>query len=139
VKQDEFAKVVEGTFSNIQQLLKIKGGEYASSEDHLANFKRGATLTGCSPLQVLFIYLSKHYDALATYIRDEASGTVRERSEDISGRLDDLIHYGILAKALIQDLKVPTPAAYKGILDRRQLAADRPRIQDTNPIYDPKN
>ena len=40
-------------------------------------------------------------DAVATFVRDEAAGTTRPRSESIEGRLDDLINYCLLAKAMI--------------------------------------
>lgn len=103
MNQIEFDEVVNSTIEDIQKLLTVKGGEYAGSEDRLGNFKRGAELTGVSPLQVLFIYLSKHYDAFATFVRDEASGTERPRSESITGRLDDIINYCILAKGLVRE------------------------------------
>lgn len=103
MNQTEFDKVVASTVESINQLLRIKGGEYAGSEDRLANFKRGAELTGVTPLQCLFIYLSKHYDSVSTYIRDQAAGIDRPRSESIAGRLDDIINYCILAKALVQE------------------------------------
>lgn len=101
MQQSEFEALVDGTVSDIKRLLVVKGGEYAGSADRLANFKRGAQLVGVTPLQCLFIYLSKHYDAVATYVRDDASGEARPRSESIEGRLDDLINYCILGKALI--------------------------------------
>ena len=100
---EQFNKITNETYDSSAQLLLIKGGEYADTVDRLANFKRGAALTGVTPLQCLFIYMSKHYDAVATFIRDEAAGTERPRSEPIEGRLDDLINYCILAKALIAD------------------------------------
>jgi hypothetical protein len=103
MQQQEFHQLFEGTIAELHKLLIVKGGEYAGSEDRLANFKRGAALTGCTPLQCLFIYMSKHYDAVSTFVRDQASGTERPRSEPIEGRLDDLINYCILAKALIKD------------------------------------
>lgn len=102
MNQLEFNIVVTETMDAINHLLVVKGGEYAGSADRLANFKRGAALVGVTPLQCLFIYLSKHYDAVATFVRDDASGEVRERSEPIDGRLDDIINYCILAKALIK-------------------------------------
>lgn len=100
---ETFEALLRETFKDAARLLVVKGGEYAGSEDRLANFKRGADLVGVTPLQCLFIYLSKHYDAIATFVRDDAAGTVRDRSEPIAGRLDDLINYCILAKALIQE------------------------------------
>lgn len=103
MQQDEFEKVVLGTMEQCRQLLVVKGGEYAGSADRLANFKRGAELVGVTPLQCLFVYMSKHYDAVATFVRDDAKGESRPRSEPIDGRLDDLINYCLLAKALLQD------------------------------------
>lgn len=103
MKQAQFQGIVNETISAIQGLLKVKGAEYAGSEDRLANFKRGATLTGCTPLQCAFIYASKHYDSISTYIKNCAAGTEQVLSEPIEGRLDDLINYCILLKALIKE------------------------------------
>ena len=99
--QKRFEALFRYTIDEIERLLIVKGGEYAGSEDRLANFKRGADLTGTTPLQCALIYMSKHYDAVSTYIRDDAAGKDRPRSESIEGRLDDLINYCILIKALI--------------------------------------
>ncbi len=106
MNQADFDLVVKSTMLSIDALLTVKGGEYASSDDRLANFKRGAALTGCTPLQVLFIYLSKHYDAVASFVKTSAAGSVRASSEPIGGRFDDLINYCILAKALIAESQV---------------------------------
>lgn len=103
MNQTDFDALVRDTIASTASLLVLKGGEYAGSEDRLANFKRGAALTGTTPLQVAFIYASKHYDALATFVRDDAAGIGRQRSEPIYGRLDDLINYCILMKALVQE------------------------------------
>ena len=108
--QNEFEGVFAETMQSIKQLLVVKGGEYAGPEDRLANFKRGAQLTGATQLQVAFIYASKHYDAIATYVRDEASGETRPRSESIEGRLDDLINYMILMKAIVKEDRASLPS-----------------------------
>lgn len=103
--QTEFDMVVKKTLEDIHSLLVVKGGEYAGSEDRLANFKRGAGLTGVKPLTVLFIYLAKHYDAISSYVRNMQTGKEQKLSEPIEGRLDDLINYCILAKAIIQETR----------------------------------
>lgn len=103
MNQSDFKQVVGETLVRTADLLVSKGEEYAGSADRLANFKRGAQLTGCTPLQVLFVYMSKHYDALATYVRKEASGEGQQLSEPIEGRLDDLINYCLLAQAIIAE------------------------------------
>lgn len=105
--QDEFALLVQETITSTARLLLTKGEEYAGSEDRLANFKRGAALTGATPLQVAFIYASKHYDAIATFTRKDAQAQMQQLTEPIEGRLDDLINYCILMKALIAEAAQP--------------------------------
>ena len=101
MKQEQFKDVFDQTIKEIEQLLIVKGGEYAGSEDRLANFKRGAQRVGALPDQVLWIYLSKHLDSIETYIKDKVAGTSRPRSEPITGRIDDAINYLILYKAMV--------------------------------------
>jgi hypothetical protein len=120
----ELNRIVDSTYNELRRLLNVKGAEYANSEDRLANFRRGAALTGCTPLQVLFIYMSKHYDAVASFVQTSAKGEARPSSEPIEGRLDDLINYCLLAKGLLaeagalQDKTLP-PAV------RQQVATER--------------
>jgi hypothetical protein len=114
--------MVESTIDSIKRLLLLKGGEYAGSDDRLANFKRGAMNSGVTPLQVLHIYLSKHYDAFSTFVKDTAAGNLRELSEPIEGRLDDLINYCLLAKALIKEEREIAHA--KGMLDATEKYAN---------------
>lgn len=99
----DFNEVVDLTMKATVGLLIVKGGEYADDVDRLANFKRGAALTGATPLQVAFIYASKHYDGIASYVRTVAEGQPRASSEPIEGRFDDLINYCILMKAIIKE------------------------------------
>lgn len=108
----EFKTLVEQTVQSTSALLVSKGEEYAGSTDRLANFKRGAALTGTTPMQCCFIYMSKHYDALSTYIKKDAAGFEHKLSEPIEGRIDDLINYCFLMKGLIQEgqNKIPEPA-----------------------------
>lgn len=105
MNRDQLNKIVLQTQAEMDRLLNVKGGEYANSLDVLANFKRGAELVGLQPLQVLFVYLSKHYDGVASYVRKTAAGEQPVLSEPIEGRLDDIIVYCTLAKALIQEAK----------------------------------
>lgn len=103
MQQDRFRQVVENTLIRTADLLVKKGEEYAGTEDRLSNFKRGAALTGATPEQVLFVYMSKHYDSLATYIRKTAAGQAPALSEPIEGRVDDLINYCLLLQALFAE------------------------------------
>lgn len=101
MNQADFTALFIATHESAHELLVTKGAEYAGAGDRLSNFKRGAALTGTTPLQVAFIYASKHYDALATYVRKDAAGHAQQLSEPIEGRLDDLMNYCVLMKALI--------------------------------------
>jgi hypothetical protein len=106
---EELGNLVSSTVAEINRLLVVKGGEYAGSDDRLGNFKRGSARVGVHSLQILWIYAAKHIDSIETYIRDTAGGIDRPRSEPIAGRLDDLINYCILAKALIQEIENAKP------------------------------
>jgi hypothetical protein len=105
VNQHDFSALVSATVKSTADLLVVKGGEYAGDGDRLANFKRGAALTGCTPLQVAFIYASKHYDGIASFVKTSAAGTPRPSSEPIEGRFDDLINYCLLMKALVVEAR----------------------------------
>jgi hypothetical protein len=89
--------------SAIARLMAMKNGEYAGEDDALGNFKRGAAINGITPLQVLNVYMTKHIDAVQTFIRDHAKGKVRPASEPIEGRFRDIAVYCLLAMALIQE------------------------------------
>jgi len=99
MNQEQFNKVVDETLWSINNLLTVKGGEYAGGEDRLGNFKRGAAMVGVSPLQIAFIYASKHFDGIASFVKNPE----RVGSEPIAGRFDDLINYCILMKAIVQE------------------------------------
>lgn len=99
----DFTQLVEETFRQTQQLLRVKGGEYSDDQDRLANFGRAALLTGMPRLSVAFVYLSKHYDAISREVRDRAAGITREKSESLEGRIHDLINYCLLLKAIIRE------------------------------------
>lgn len=103
MNRTDFDKLAKETIESTAQLLITKGAEYAGDQDRLSNFKRGAALIGVTPLQVALIYASKHYDAISTFIRNDAQGKIQILSEPIQGRFDDLINYCILMKALVAE------------------------------------
>jgi hypothetical protein len=107
MNRTDFEKLARETIESTAQLLITKGAEYAGDADRLANFKRGAGLIGVTPLQVALIYASKHFDAISTYVRNDAQGKMQILSEPIEGRFDDLINYCILMKALVAEQGTP--------------------------------
>jgi len=102
----DWSILFRNTINEIERLSVQKGGEYASGGDRLENFKHNAASLGLRPEQVWAVYAGKHWDAIQTYVKDISSNRLRERSESIEGRLDDLIVYCILMKAIIQEQNV---------------------------------
>lgn len=100
---ERFALLVEQTVATIHKLSALKGGEYAGDDDRLANFRRNAAALGLPMETIWAIYCAKHWDAVMQYVKDLNSGKDRVRLEPISGRLDDIIVYCILFKAMIDE------------------------------------
>lgn len=100
---ERFALLVEQTVATIHKLSALKGGEYAGDDDRLANFRRNATALDLPMETIWAIYCTKHWDAVMQYVKDLNGGKDRVRLEPISGRLDDIIVYCILFKAMIEE------------------------------------
>lgn len=100
---DAYDRLVAETIETIRSLSRLKGGEYAGDVDRLANFRRNGEALGLPMETIWGVYYNKHHDAVMQYIQDLQSGKTRERGEPISGRLDDMIGYCILFKAMIDE------------------------------------
>lgn len=98
-----YTELVKETVEKINSLSTLKGGEYAGDTDRLANFRRNGTALGLTMEQVWAVYAAKHWDAVMQYVKDLGEGKTRVRAEPIAGRLDDLIVYAILFKAMIDE------------------------------------
>lgn len=105
MNRSEFSQLVDQTVSSCKGLLNLKGGEYASDVDVLANFKRGAANNGVTPGQVALVFLGKHLDAIHTYVRNDAKGAHQILSEPIEGRFHDAINYLFLLLAVLEEGK----------------------------------
>lgn len=111
-----YAELVEQTVKKINELSELKGGEYAGDVDRLANFRRNGAKLGLPMEAIWHTYVNKHWDAVEQYIRDLLEGKTRPRLEPLSGRLDDIIVYCILFKAM---------------LDEREFAEAQAQIEDS--------
>lgn len=100
---DQWNKLLDGSIEEIKRLSIQKGGEYAGDSDRLANFRRNGANLGLTMEQVWAVYAGKHWDAIIQYVRDHSAGVERVRAEPISGRLDDLIVYALLMKAMVEE------------------------------------
>lgn len=105
----QWEQLVHETVERILWLGKVKGGEYAKDEDRLANFRTNAIALGTNMELVWGVYAGKHWDSIRTYISDMVKGVQRERSEPIEGRVDDLITYLLLFKAIVREQQETRP------------------------------
>lgn len=106
---DQWEKLLSQTVEQIKQLAKLKGAEYSGDLDRLDNFRRNGQDVGLPMETIWRVYAGKHWDALTTYIRDLQAGRVRERSEPIASRVDDLLVYLLLFKAMLEERALPKP------------------------------
>lgn len=100
---DRFNRLINITVDSLYQLSRLKGGEYSGDSDILANFRRNGQALGLPMETIWAVYAAKHWDAVTQYIKDLQTGVTRERLEPIAGRLDDLILYCILFKAMLDE------------------------------------
>lgn len=80
------------------KIMNSKGVSYSGKIDKLANFKRCAKLAEISVEKAWFIYATKHWDAIASYIRGEYND-----SEPIKGRILDIINYMFLFAGILKE------------------------------------
>ena len=93
----DFIKLVEEIQTHQRQVLLAKNEEYASNNDKLANFKKGAKALGVSPEQCLWGYLMKHIISCQDIVNGDGAYTpelLREKAGDIR-------NYLILLEALM--------------------------------------
>lgn len=95
--------LVRTTMEKVEELGVLKGSEYAGDVDRLANFRRNAERWGMTMEQCWGVYVSKHYDAVQQYVQDLASGKDRKRMESLGSRIDDIIVYMLLFKAMLDE------------------------------------
>lgn len=97
----KFDQLVKETFDNISELSSLKGGEYAGDSDRLENFRRNGKRLDLPMEAIWHTYIAKHWDAVEQYIKDTIKGKTRKRMESLSSRLDDMILYCLLFKAML--------------------------------------
>ena len=106
------------TVAQLEELGRLKGGEYAGDQDRLANFRRNAERLGISMETVWSVYAAKHWDAIMQYVMDLNTGKTRVRLEGLAGRADDIIVYMVLFKAILEEREL-TPEEHTFIVNKR--------------------
>jgi hypothetical protein len=100
MNQDSYNQLIAEFRKNGDEQAGQKRIEYTESrgdKDVLANFKSTATDLDLDPLQVLGIFMKKHWSSIINYIKTGKSYS----NEDIEGRIMDLIQYLELTYACI--------------------------------------
>ena len=97
MKSKEMIELMNTIFDSILKMHKEGQKEYAHDEDNVfANFDRVANQTNADRKFVLWIYLMKHVDGIASYINGHKS-----QREDVRGRITDALVYLIILWAMI--------------------------------------
>lgn len=99
----QWADLLARSVEKIQSLAELKGGEYAPGADRLGNFRKAGEEQGLPMETIWRVYAGKHWDAISTWCRDLREGRERPRLESISERIDDLIVYALLLKAMVEE------------------------------------
>lgn len=110
--------VMTRTFAESLRLYKLKGGEYAADNDALANFRRHAERIGVDLELIWYVYASKHWDAVTTYVQDLVHNRTRERIESLEGRIDDIITYCVLLKCILEETNNGRVNMSKGVYSK---------------------
>lgn len=98
--KDRFALLLSKMEDTEHNIVLTKGEEYThGNADRLASFKEAGAFTNMLPRQVCMVYLTKHFQALADYVKSGKS----KSEEGIAGRITDLRVYLSLMQAIIVD------------------------------------
>jgi hypothetical protein len=100
MNKTQFLRFIGDVAEKLRGLSNSKGVEYAGSDNQFANFERLADRLGLDRERVLMVYLSKHMDAIDSWVR-----TKKEYSEPIEGRIEDAILYLTLLLAMTKESK----------------------------------
>lgn len=125
---DRWKDLLAKSFAQIEKLATLKGGEYSGDSDRLANFRRNAFDCGLDYRQIWRVYAGKHWDAVGQYVKDLASQKDRVRLESIEGRINDLLVYLLLFKAMLEEA-APQAASSKGIYEGISISGGVPETK----------
>ena len=98
MKHREMITLIDSILVRVKTMHTEGQKEYAMNKDNVfANFERIANQTGNSKEMVLWIYLMKHIDGIASHIK----GHISQR-ENVKGRLTDAIVYLCILWGMIE-------------------------------------
>jgi len=98
MKHENMIRLIKKIFLHVKEIHTEGQKEYAMDEDNVfANFERIAEQTDFDKKMVLWIYLMKHIDGIASYLKGHKS-----QREDVTGRLTDAIVYLCILWGMIE-------------------------------------
>jgi len=97
---EEFMRFRAEFDKECENMLVMKGADYATKNDRFKNLKEDGEDIGLTPLQTWALYIQKHLRAIFAYV---ANGKVE--SEPIRGRFLDARNYLDLGIGLIEEMK----------------------------------
>ena len=101
MKHEEMLEQIDYIFGEVKRIHTAGQKEYAMNEDNVfANFERISEQTGFDRKMVLWIYLMKHIDGIASFLKGH-----RSQREDVQGRLTDAIVYLCILWGMIEEKK----------------------------------
>ena len=98
MKHKDMLGLLNAIFEQVELVHTEGQKEYAMNEDNIfANFQRISNQTGLDQKMVLWIYLMKHIDGIASHIKGH-----RSQREEVQGRLTDAIVYLCILWGMIE-------------------------------------
>ncbi len=92
-----FDIIVDTTLDNCKSVLSAKEEEYSSGQDRFHNFKTGARMRNCTPIQALEGMKLKHDVSVKDLIDNPHTAT----HELLDAKIDDSINYLLLLKGML--------------------------------------
>lgn len=98
--KDDMADLMERViFGELRALRSAGQAEYAHGEDNaFGNFERTAAELGISREMVLLVFLKKHLDGIASWVKGHKS-----QREDVRGRINDAMVYLAILRGMVED------------------------------------
>lgn len=98
---EEYQAHVKKFLGEMQYVTAVKNRDYsAGTDDAMNSWYSIAERTNITPIQVWYVLLSKHVQAIERYVK-----IGQLSSESIHSRLIDLANYAMLGDALVKDLE----------------------------------
>lgn len=96
-----FNEIVKEQLARCEEILVIKGSEYAPGGDRLSAFKKAGAMQNQTMLQAALGMLAKHLVSVIDMIQDPMPG--RFGVERWNEKLTDAINYLLIIRALIEE------------------------------------